>query len=404
MNKLISGIIIAVFTISSAAAQVSVNGTFDAGFSSGGTNSSFISNGIHSEYKYLHFSIPQVNLLLFAPIDETFFVEARLQSDTWEDGTLGMPRFTLANVTWADPNRSHSISVGRFLTPFGFYSTRNLTIDRTFVELPLSYSYYVSISDEYGYWDNARYLSNYSSDEGLMTSVYFGLYATGLRWDWEIKENELNLQTAYTTVSLGSSRNYSNLANSAVTSRLVYNPNIEWQIGLNASYGSFMQLSPSDNGSLRYDNALEQYRQTLVGTDIRFGLGFWEVIGEVIYSSWHVPAYLENQSGFVFEPGSNKLRNYDLSNIGMNIDVRFEPPFLTGSYFALRFDHLNFIEKSPFNQNQYGTIDWDKDKYRVSGALGYKLSRNVEVKILASEQTPFDSSLFTFRALLTAFF
>ena len=122
MNKLYftTALILISLFYSSSSAQVQINGTFDAGTTTGGSGSAFISNGIHGEYRFLHFSIPQVNLLLFAPINNTFFFEARLQSDTWLDGTLRTPRFTLANITYADPEKDYSLSAGRFISNFGF--------------------------------------------------------------------------------------------------------------------------------------------------------------------------------------------------------------------------------------------------------------------------------------------
>lgn len=381
-------------------AQVQINGTLDVGISSGGSGSAFISNGIPSEYRFLHFSIPQVNLLLFAPINNTWYFEGRLQSDTWGEGTLRMPRFTLANLTYADSEKNYSITAGRFTSPFGFYPSRNLTIDRTFIELPLSYSYYTVISDVYGFWPDGRYVSDYSFENGLMTTVYFGGYNTGLRWDWEIKEDKLHLQTALTAVSPGSARDYSNLRNAALISRLSYNSSIEWQFGVSGSYGSFMHLIESENGDANQSIPLEKFRQALAGFDFRFGRAYWEIIGEVIYSAWKVPIYRE---GFEFDE-NNSLETVNYSNIGANLDIKFEPPFLTGSYLAARVDHLNFIEKNPQPIDIYNTNDWDKDKYRYSFAFGYKLARNVEGKFLISEQTPFDTSLYTFRAIITAFF
>ena len=405
MTKHIRLTLLALLILSTPAlSQVSIGGTIDAGISSGGSGSAFISNGISHDYRHLGFRISQVNLLLFAPVNDNWYFEGRLQSDTWGEGTLRTPRFTLANLTWDNPEKAHTVSIGRFITPFGFYPTRSLTIDRTFIELPLAYSYYIAMSDEYGYWDEARYALNYQVGGGLMTTTYFGGYSTGLRWDWNISENELMLQTAISAVSLGSSRNYTNLPNAAGTARLVYNPNIQWQIGLSASYGSFMHLEVGENDAEHENNPLTQYRQTLAGFDFRYGLGYWEVIGEVIYSNWKVPTYYESAGGWVFEADSTTLKTSNYSNIGMNLDLRFEPPFVPGSYIGFRLDHLNFIEAHPTNSNIYDTEDWDKDKVRYSLALGYKLARNVELKMLLSEQTPYDYSLYTFRALITAFF
>ncbi|MEX0722216.1 MAG: hypothetical protein WD059_16170 [Balneolaceae bacterium] len=389
------------FSSTLAIAQIELNGSLDAGISSGGENSAFISNGIEHEYHFLHFSIPQVNLLLFAPINDNFYFEGRLQSDTWGTGTLGYPRFTLANITYTSSDNNHSLSTGRFISPFGFYPSRNLTIDRTFTDFPLSYSYYLNMSDLHGYWPAARYENDYSYDGGLMTSVYFGGYATGLRWDWEVQENQLHLQTAVTTVAPGSSRNYTNLGNAAVMSRLIYKPNIEWQFGISVSHGSFMHSDSTANGVIRQDTPLEKYRQSLAGFDFKYGLGFWEIVGEAIFSNWRVPKYV-NES---YLYSGNSPNTYHLSNFGTNVDIKFEPPFFTGSYLAFRFDHLNFLEEDPNTEaNMYDSQDWDKDLLRLSAAFGYKLARNAEVKLLVSDQTPFNFSQYAFKAMITAFF
>ena len=380
-------------------AQPQFSGTTDVGISSGGSNSSFIANGISNDFRNLHFSIPQVNLLMFAPINESFYVEARLQSDTWGSGRLGYPRFTLANLTWDNPDNNYSISAGRFISPIGIYSKRNLTIDRTFYDFPLIYSYFVNISDRRGHWPQAGVSGDdyYSGDTGLST-IYFGGYSTGILLNWLLMEDKLNLETAITSVAPASTENYTNLANAAILAHLTYTPNISWQLGLSVSHGSFMQ-SDEVNDIPRINNALEQYRQTLIGVDLKFGLGFWELTGEAMLAHWKVP-YYNNLSGW--EYNGTELVEYNLSNAGMNIDLKYEPPMIPGSYIAFRADKLLFLEE---NASSYGpSYRWDDDVTRLSAAFGYKLSRNVVFKIVASEQTPFDQSLYSFRTVISAFF
>lgn len=380
-------------------AQPQFSGTIDAGLSSGGSNSSFIANGISNEFRYLHFSIPQVNLLMFAPINASFYVEARLQSDTWGSGRLGYPRFTLANITWDNPDNDISISAGRFISPLGIYSKRNLTIDRTFYDFPLIYSYFINISDKRGFWPQAGDAGDdyYSEDTGLST-IYFGGYSTGILFNWLLVEDKLNLEAAVTSVAPASTVNYSNLANAAILAHLTYTPNISWQLGLSLSHGSFMQ-SDEVNDVPRINNDLEQYRQSLIGVDLLFGLGFWEITGEAMLARWKVP-YYNNITGWEYD-GTELVEN-DLKNVGINIDLKFEPPFIPGSYIAFRADRLIFFEE---NSSSYSSSNrWDENVTRLSAAFGYKLSHNVVFKIVASEQTPFDQSLYSFRSVISAFF
>ncbi len=377
--------------------QVQLNGTIDFEVSSGGSDSKFITNGINEDFKYLHLSIPQINLLLFSPINDQFFVEARLQSDTWGTGQLSTPRFTLANLTWAHPDKNYTLSIGRFLSPVGIYSKKALSIDRTFVDLPLNYSYFTNISDERGFWLAAGDNANYTTGDVGLSTIYLGGYTTGILLDWMLIEDKLRLETSLSMVAPASDQNYTNLANGAVLAHLSYNPNIYWQLGLSASHGSFMQLTPV-NRIHRPNNPLEQYRQSLVGLDIRYAFGFWEVQAEAMYAYWTAPCYRDGQ----FVLYGNELAEYRADNIGTNLDIRFEPPSLPGSYIAFRADHLNFLTAETDSSSL--SSDWDTDTSRLTAVVGYKLARNVEAKIAVSEQTPFDQSLYAFRFFVTAFF
>lgn len=403
MNRLKILLVFIVLIISNTTllAQLQVNGSIDVGIRSGGENSNFVSNGVESDFKYLHFRIPQVNLFFFAPINETFFFEARLQSDTWGIGELKDPYFTLANITWADPNRDISLTAGRFVSPVGFYSNRNLLLDRSFHELPLNYSYFVNISDQRGFWPLAGVGGAYTSSDVGLTTIYFGGYATGGLLDWQITDNKARLQLGLTSVAPSSAENYTNLANAALLGRLTLNPSIKWQVGFTGSYGSFMRES-TINSAFRPFNPLERYRQTLVGADIKYGLGYWEVVAEAIFSYWYVPVFGDN--GFETEGATNTFVEDNFSNLGTNLDIRFEPPSLVGSYFALRFDYLNFMGEGEGTNSIYTSNEWDKDIGRISAAFGYKLARNIEAKMSFSEQTPFDGSLYTFRTTISAFF
>lgn len=385
------------FIITSVFAQVEINGTIDFEISSGGTDSKFITNGINEDFKYLHLSIPQINLLLFSPINDQFFVEARLQSDTWGTGQLSTPRFTLANLTWSHPDKDYSISIGRFISPVGVYSKKALSIDRTFVDLPLNYSYFTNISDERGFWPSAGDNANYTTGDVGLSTIYLGGYTTGILFDWMLIENKLRLETSLSMVAPASDQNYTNIANGALLTHLTFNPNISWELGLSASHGSYMQLTPV-NRIHRPNNPLEQYRQSLIGLDIRYSLGFWELQAEAIYAYWTSPCYTNGQ----FNLYGNKLAEYRSTNLGTNIDVRFEPPAISGSYLAFRADHLNFLTAETDSSSL--SSDWDTDTSRLTAVVGYKLARNVEAKIIVSEQTPFDQSLYAFRFFITAFF
>jgi hypothetical protein len=379
-------------------AQIQLNGSVRLEVPSGGSESSFLSNEINNEFRQPHLAISQLNVFLFAPIDDAFFFEGRVQMDIWGTGRLNEPRVTLANMTWDDADKPYSVSLGRFISPFGFYSKRQLARDRVFVATPLSYDYFINISDRRGYWPQAGNSGSYTqSDVGLTTS-YFGGYATGIKTFWEIEPNQWTLEAAVTNGTPATQLNYTNLANVAGIARLTYKPAIFWEQGLSVSYGSFMELAQI-NQAVRSNNPLEQYRQLVAGTDFKFGYSHFEIVGELIYSNWSVPSF---QNGFFqFEQG-NQLAEYSLNNAAVNIDVKYELPFLAGSYVAVRGERIQFFEAD--NPQSDERIQWDENITRLTGVAGYKISRNIIGKISYSDQTPFDGTKHAFRIQVSAFF
>ena len=78
-------------------AQVEFNGTLDLEVSKGGKESKFITNEIANDYQNPHLAISQLNLFAFAQVNDDFFVNVRLQWDTWGSGKLNRePRISLA--------------------------------------------------------------------------------------------------------------------------------------------------------------------------------------------------------------------------------------------------------------------------------------------------------------------
>ena len=383
---------------SNAYAQLEISGSINLEALSGGNNSSFISNEIANEFRYPHVAVERLNAFLFAPINDRFYFEGRIQMDTWGTGRLNSPRLTLAKLTWDNPNKSYTISAGRFISPVGFYSRRQISMDRVFVALPLNYGYFVNISEQRGYWPQAGNTGTYTRADVGVSTIYFGGYSTGFSTKWEIKPDKLVLDAAVTNAAPASPADYTNLSNIALQSRLQYTPSIAWQLGLSLSHGGFMQVDQV-NASVRQNNPLEQFRQTLVGADVTFGYSYFEIVSEIIYSHWKVPGF---DSGFFDIRNGNKLVEYNVSNIGGNIDIKYEPPSLTGSYIAVRAEHLYFFEAD--DPSSTGKIKWDEDVTRLTGVLGYKLARNILAKFSFSEQTPFDGSKYALRLHLTAFF
>jgi len=226
-------------------AQIQLTGETALELSIGGTNSNFIFNEIPNEFRFAHLAINQFNLFVLAPIGDEWSFNARVQFDIWGGGRLNPPRITLATILWQKPESAVSISIGRFVMPFGLYLRRQLQSDNLFASAPLSYGYFVNISDKRGFWPGAGNTGVYgTADDVGLTTVYFGGYTTGASLNWILIPNAFNIELAIVNGGLSSQADYTNLANLAGVARIGFQPAIFWQQGISVSYGSFMQADP----------------------------------------------------------------------------------------------------------------------------------------------------------------
>ena len=399
MTKRFLKILAAVFVFNGFVfAQVDINGSIDFEASYGGQNSSFISNEIVQEFRRPHLGINQLNLFLFSQIDDNFFFNGRLQWDTWGTGKLNPIKITLAALSWEPEDLPVSLTIGRFVSPFGLYPRRQLASENLFVNAPLAYGYFINVSDTRGFWAKAGNSGNYGTDDVGLTTAYFGGYTTGGMLNWVIVPELFDFSLAVTNATPASQQNFTNLQNLAVTGRIGFQPFIYWQQGFSFSYGSFMRRAAINSG---FDK-LEKFRQLLLGTDFILAYAYFELSGEFIYSKWNVPAI----DGFGFQTNNGKLLEFELANYSGYMDLKFEPPFLTGSYLALRLEKMFFSDiKSPAASTLGTTGAWDNNLLRYSAAVGYKISRSVLLKFAFSEQIFDDPALkaedYTFRTILT---
>lgn len=399
MFRLKRVIFLCLLNISLLFAQVELNGSVDLEVSYGGETSSFVKNEIVNEFRKPHLGINQFNLFLFADIGSDFFFNGRLQWDTWGSGKLNPVRLSLAFLSWEPQTIPLNVSVGRFINPFGLYPRRQLASENAFVNGPLAYNYFVNISDTRGFWPLAGETGAYGADDVGLTTIYFGGYATGAMADWIISENKLNITLGVTNSALASQRNYTNLQNAAIIGRLGFAPFIFWQHGISFSYGSFINKDPVNSAFDR----LERFRQMILGTDWVIAYTYFELSGEFIYAQWDVPG--STASGFKTD-FAGELAEFSLTNYSYYVDLKYEPSFLTGTYLAARYEAMVFEEYDhPAAQSQIALNPWDNNLMRYSFALGYKISHNVLLKAVFSDQkyedSAIDSDEFTVRSILT---
>ncbi len=394
-------------TVGSAQAQLQFSGSVDLEYSAGDSASNFLTNGISNDYRRSHLGINQLNLFGFAQIDDDWSFNTRITWHTWGTGRLNNPQVLLAELTWQKPDAHVGATIGRFVSPFGMYARRQLAADNSLVNAPLLYEYFINVSEIWGFWPIAGNSGAYDqgTDVGV-TTIYFGGYTTGGKVNWAVSD-QINLDLGVTNAALASTKGWTKLANAAVVGRAGFKPLFFWEQGVSVNHGSFMELETVNR---QFDN-LTDFRQTLIGTDWNLAYSYFELSGEFVLSKWKVPGFAGGK-WIRTKADSTQLAEFELENSGFYVDLRVEPPFLTGSYIAVRAEQLTFKEYDhpAETTSTIGKNPWDDNVTRFSVAAGYKLSRSILLKatylmqdtdVANNGKDPKDNA---FRAILTASF
>lgn len=134
------------------------------------------------------------------------------------------------------------------------------------------------------------------------------------------------------------------------------------RLGLSAAEGPYLSAPTLDAaGNPPYAEDPSDFDQRLHGVDVAYQAGSWLVHSEAYRVVWEAP-----------------LVSDDLEAFGGYVELRFD--FLPGWYVAGRLDGLQFsdIATGP----QAGTrAPWDQDTRRTEVALGYRLAREVLLKL-----------------------
>ena len=140
----------------------------------------------------------------------------------------------------------------------------------------------------------------------------------------------------------------------------------------------------------------------MLGTDFKAGFGFFEISGELTFASHHVPWYLgETMTYLEADPVAPPY--FNLNCWSAYIDVRYEFPFLPGSYLACRLDTLQFGEA---DNGVYAPTQWDNRVNRATVALGVQPQSYLLVRMAYAFQDikNNDDEFDTFRVNLDRFF
>jgi len=155
-----------------------------------------------------------------------------------------------------------------------------------------------------------------------------------------------------------------------------------------------------------YYDDLTSFTQAVIGTDLILAYSYFELSGEFFYSLWNVPHY--DGTDFVRDY-YGRAREFSLSNYTAYLDLKYELPFISGSYVAVRYDILRFLDAKDLNDiNGVNYNPWDNNVTRYSLAFGYKFAEPVLLKLSymdqKTENLDKDPEDYVYRAILTIAF
>lgn len=350
-------------------ASLHVNGWVDLEAYKGEKTSRFYYNelgGGGDSKTDLKSEIRNINLLVEAKLNSELSLNVRGLLNRNQVATLDDFLLPLANISYRPEEKNWGLTVGRFVTPFGDFSKKQHSKDRTFINLPLAYSSYVNISPKVGFVNNLGERNPDPNQIGVVidgvpqwgsTLLYYGAYTNGVLLDYELVPDKLDWSIAFTNSAPSILADVLDFDNWGIATQLQFQPNYFWKQGISFSHGSFWEDS-----SVREQLAdATNMKQTLLGTDITLGSGFWEFTGELMGSWYTIPEYN------VEAPASTN-EDINLSSISGYLNIRYELPFLSGFYTAYGIDFLSFSDLDNSDSK------WDNNVFRHNFGVGYKIT------------------------------
>ena len=369
--------------IKPANAQINISGLTDFEIRISGDDSSPYVNQTPAEGLSLY--TPNIRLFLSANISEQWFINSVLQADHYEGKKLSSPFFSVMNINWSPDFDSDFIATaGRFVTPYGGYSTKFLSSENPFVHLPMSHSAGLPVSNRFGHLqdginDPSAIQDLYGDEEHGLSMIYPRMYSQGIKISHAFGESRwLSFDIAATLAPSSSHFDYGEFDSPAWVGRVVFRPAIWAQLGASYSKGSFIMDDEANDSLLVYD--LSGYPQSLMGADLTLNYRYYTLNVEWNQAFFKAPFYDPETST------SDARRTGKATTDHFSGEFIYDLPLLVGGYLAVRYEQMFEgeieIYRRDINNDKVDetTTPWTFDRQRMEFAAGYKLQRNILLK------------------------
>ena len=268
------------------------------------------------------------------------------------------------------PARRFDIQAGRIPPTFGAMTRTSYASDNFLIGQPLAYQYLTSLRPDAVPATNDDLLR--MRGRGWLSSFPIGNSepAPGLplvntsRWDTGVGVHGvtgiIEWTGAVTAGSLSDPRLRDNNGGRQVAGRVVARPVAAIELGVSASRGAWLNRA-IDQERVAAESS-DRSRQVAFGADAEYSAGPVLVRGEVIRSTWRMPAV---PTLALAEP---------LAAMSTLVEGRYR--FAPGVYVAARGDWLRFSDVT----GDRGINTWDADVMRTEVGVGYSITRNIQLK------------------------
>jgi len=190
------------------------------------------------------------------------------------------------------------------------------------------------------------------------------LYESCWNVQWELmgELGRFEYSIAVTPGSISNPMSSRLVPGSSVMGRVGVAPIDGLRFGVSAAWGPYLSKPvPDSTGALPYADDPSDFTQTVLGMDLEYQRGAWIFSSEAYALRYETP-----------------LVDESLGALGAYAEARYD--FLTGWYVAGRLDRL-FFDEVTTDPLTGAEAPWDRDTHRTEVALGYRLTREVLLKL-----------------------
>ena len=303
---------------------------------------------------------PRLSLFLDAKAGANVYFFAQARFDTGFDpsdlgGQARMDEYALRITPWSDGR--FNLQVGKFSTVIGGWVARHLSWENPFVNAPLPYENPTLVSDvEVPLTARSfRFVPGFDKYE-FLPIIWGPVYTIGASVAGRIGilEYAAELKNAGLSSRPESWYDY-DFSDPAFDFRVGLRPNEAWNIGFSGARGPYLR---TDARPLPQESDLGEYQQFLLGQDISYARGHFQIWAEAFESRFEIP----------------RLGNADV--FAYYIEVKYK---LTPQLFAAVRWNQEFFDSGtdPIGQ----AIAEAHDVSRVDLALGYRFTAHTQLKL-----------------------